>query len=331
VRGPTRAAVAGLMIALGCHAVAPGQARAQDRPEPEAASYDQLLHEATNDFDAGAYSEAHALFTRAHKLRPNARTLRALALASFELRHYVQAIGELTEALAEKRKPLTNTQRKQMQDLLERAKSYVGTVQLDVSPSDAVVLLDGQPVTDRRLTLDPGERVVAVRADGYREAEVKLTISGGEDRLVPVQLTRLEPAPEAGEGGAMSAALVGSTPDLTSQPAPEPTSGGHRGAAPWILIGASSAAVVAGGVLLGLSVADTAKVNDAPKGTRWASVAGASDRVPTLSTLGWVMLGVGAAGLASGIVWKLMPEKQESEERASLRLLPGGLELSGAF
>ncbi len=312
----------GLMLALACLFGMSPRARAEDAPEK--ASYERLLREATNEFDAGAYSEAHALLARAHKLRPTARTLRGLGMASFELRHYLQAIDELDQALTETRRPLTAAQRKEVQELLERAKSYVGKLRLEVSPASAVILLDGQPVSSPQLTLDPGERVITVRADGYREEELRVTINGGEDKVIPVELAPLEPAlppePVRAQPG----------PEPSPLPAAQPATARGR-LAPWIVIGASAAVAVTGGVLLGLALSDKAKVEDASKGTQWSSVKSASNRVPTLSTVGIVMLGVGAAGIAAGLAWKLIPAQSRRDQSASLRVQPGGLELAGTF
>jgi hypothetical protein len=54
----------------------------------------------------------------------------------------------------------------------------------------------------------------------------------------------------------------------------------------------------------------------------------AYDRVPEFSTACSIMLGLGAAGVAAGLAWKFWPR---DSERASLRVVPSGLQLRAAF
>src|SRR4051812_11159906 len=79
-----------LVVALG--AASPRVAVAQDADTPQ---YRGLLNEAVSEYDARRYEEARALFRRAHELSPNARTLRGIGMASFELREYVEALRAL--------------------------------------------------------------------------------------------------------------------------------------------------------------------------------------------------------------------------------------------
>jgi tetratricopeptide (TPR) repeat protein len=105
--------------------------------------------------------------------------------------------------------------------------------------------------------------------------------------------------------------------------------------APWIVIAVSAGAALTGGVLVALALADISKVQGAPVGTKLSSLQKAHDRVPVLSTTGFVLLGIGGAGLAAGLAWKLLSADDEHEHAhkptAVLRILPGGLDLSGSF
>ncbi|MEY4512912.1 MAG: hypothetical protein RLZZ450_5034 [Pseudomonadota bacterium] len=58
---------------------------AQDRLEVP--GYRETIAEALIEYEAHNYLEARTLFERAHKLYPNARTLRGLAVVAFELRN----------------------------------------------------------------------------------------------------------------------------------------------------------------------------------------------------------------------------------------------------
>src|SRR6266704_960888 len=70
----------------------------------ESAQYRALLEEAVTEYDARHYEEARALFRRAHEVSPNARTLRGIGMASFELREYIEALRSLEGSLADKRR-----------------------------------------------------------------------------------------------------------------------------------------------------------------------------------------------------------------------------------
>jgi hypothetical protein len=113
----------------------------------------------------------------------------------------------------------------------------------------------------------------------------------------------------------------------------------HSSVAPWVVIGVSAGAMVAGGVLLAVAATRLYKVEHAEKGTTLPQIQGAHDSVPALSIAGFVSLGVGAAGAAAGLTWKLLPDNDKktpgttatTATTAQLRLVPGGASLSGKF
>ena len=112
------------------------------------------------------WAEARALFLKVHALSPSARSLRGLGITSFELRHYVQAIREFQEALADKRSPLTEVQRKEAQDIIARAQGFVGTVEVVLEPRGATLLVDMEETAARELLLDLGDYELRARAPG---------------------------------------------------------------------------------------------------------------------------------------------------------------------
>jgi tetratricopeptide (TPR) repeat protein len=184
-------ALAALLLVCGS---APLQAQAS-----EAKHYERLIHDAVSEFATGNYAEARALFEQAHALTPSARTLRGLGMTSFELRHYVQAQGELSAALTDKRKPLTRAQRDEVTALLERARNYVGVVECDVTPTEATLLVDGSPAGDRKLTLDLGEYHLTVRAPGYKDFELRVNVEGGRTQQLKIELKPVELSPSKAE------------------------------------------------------------------------------------------------------------------------------------
>lgn len=156
-----------------------------------------LLVEAVAEYDAGHYAEAQALFRRAHELAPSARTLRGLGMAAFELRQYTTALRAFEEALASHERPLTDEQRAHVSDLLERARVFVSTVIVRVTPPDAVLRVDGTPATldaAGRLRLDPGAHTFDLEHPSHLPRRYEIQLEPGTEREIEAVL-EARPAP----------------------------------------------------------------------------------------------------------------------------------------
>jgi tetratricopeptide (TPR) repeat protein len=171
----------------------------QEAPSP--AGYDAAIDVALAEFERGNFVEAREQFLRAHKIFPNARTLRALGKAEFELKSYADAVTHLQLALDSVVRPLTTQQRLETQVLLERAQRHLARYTFITVPSDAQLTLDGiVPPLDahRSLLLSEGEYRLEVRADGYVPLQRELKVTGGLDERLSLELTALAtelPAP----------------------------------------------------------------------------------------------------------------------------------------
>jgi tetratricopeptide (TPR) repeat protein len=197
-----------LWLALAvCGAFCAWQARGHAQEGSALDECEALIHTAMRHFDKGAYLEAHALFEGAHRIRPSADNLRAMGLASLELRRYARAAQELSAALLETHEPLTSEQRARVVDALKRAQRHVGSFAFELSPADASIYLGAERVDAPSLQLDPGAATVRVRADGYEDAVVQLIVGGGEHRTVVVTLKPTVATQLAREG--TSALLLG--------------------------------------------------------------------------------------------------------------------------
>jgi hypothetical protein len=210
--------VAFVLVASSVGFAFAGPANAQGQVAPSATSrsveprYQALIREALTEFDAGNFAEARALFERAHGLHPNARSARGLGVALFELKRYVEALGYLRAALVDTRTPLTDVQRRGVEDLIARATRFVGKIKLDVTPRGASLFLDEQPLTSPELLLDLGTYQVSIRAEGYRDVTIKLVIDGGEDTSRTIALRPMQLSPEH------AAAITTTVPDGPAQP-----------------------------------------------------------------------------------------------------------------
>jgi tetratricopeptide (TPR) repeat protein len=166
---------------------------ADESSSADDAKYRATLKEALAEYDASHFEEARILFRKAHELNPNARTLRSIGMASFELRDYVAALRALTAALVETRKPLNAEQRAHAQGLLEKSRMFVDVYTLKVTPSDARVLLDGRPLDqepDGTILLGFGNHTFEASKPGYSTRTLPVNVRGGEHKDLAMTLER---------------------------------------------------------------------------------------------------------------------------------------------
>jgi hypothetical protein len=69
--------------------------------------YTRAIQSAVEAYNRDDFATARKFFARAHELRPSARTWRGMGTTAFELRHFQDAVRELTSALEDRRSPLT--------------------------------------------------------------------------------------------------------------------------------------------------------------------------------------------------------------------------------
>jgi tetratricopeptide (TPR) repeat protein len=192
-------AQAGGKNAASPSAPAASRTAAADAPSPP--GYDAAIDLALAEFERGNFVDAREQFLRAHKIFPNARTLRALGKAEFELKSYADAVTHLQLALDSSVRPLTAQQRLETQVLLERAHRHLARYTFITAPPDAELTLDGiAPPLDAQhsLLLSEGPYRLEVRAEGYVPLRRELQVTGGINERLSLELTALAtelPAP----------------------------------------------------------------------------------------------------------------------------------------
>ena len=157
------------------------------------ASYEPMIEEALQAYEAGRFAEARSMFKRAHALNPTARTLRGIGMCSFNLGDYVDAVFQLEQAVAETRKPLTEEQQARARDLVVLANARVGRFRLRLTPPEAVLLVDGNPATlldATDLIVEAGNHEIEARAPGYVSAHSTLRVEGGDRTTLVFHLNR---------------------------------------------------------------------------------------------------------------------------------------------
>lgn len=179
----------------------------------EPAGYGEAIDAAVREHELGHFVEARELLLRAHKLYPNARTLRGLGKVEYELRNYGHAVEYLQRALASPERPLDARLRADVEEVLARARAYVGEVHVNVDPGTASVIVDGITVAsgpEASLRLLVGDHVIEFRADGRLPERRAVRVNGGEEMQIQVVLS---PPQDLSVRGTPERTLVLRTPE----------------------------------------------------------------------------------------------------------------------
>lgn len=277
--------------------------------DPEA--YKQLIRQAVDQYELDNFAEAKALFTEAHRVFPNARTLRGLGLCANSMRDYVGAIHYLEAAIAQRARPLEPAMVNEAQAVIARARSFIGRVRVALDPPDATLTVDAWPAerVGGVLELNPGTHELAAQAPGRQSATRLVRVESGAELSVELALAPTEV--------------------VSTSAAPASAAESDSSIAPWIVVGVSGAVAIAGGVLLGIALNDVATVENAEPLAPWSELEKHYDRSPELSAAGIAMLSVGLAGVAAGITWHVLSSGQDEE--VALRVGPGALQLRAAW
>lgn len=182
-----------LVLTLSTAFVAPAPGLAEPSPVAQAeepAGYRLLVSEAVREFGARHFAEARGLFSRAHALFPNARTLRGLGATEFELRNYRECVMYLERALEMPVRSLDQDLRERTEKLLTRARGFVGRLELTVLPATTTAVIDGVPVHGaKEILLDVGDHELEFHAPGYLPEKRRLHVHGGDSRTLRIALT----------------------------------------------------------------------------------------------------------------------------------------------
>lgn len=320
----SRALTAAIALCLCALASPPALTAQQGAAAKDSDEYRDTIAEALSQYERGYFSEAHASFQRAHALNPNARTHWGLGVTAFEGRRYVEALQELGLALASSNKPLTKSQREASEKLIERARGYVASFRVALSPAEARVVVDGVRTLDatqaKRLLLDPGEHELVASAEGYETLSRRVRVQSGDDK--PLELT-LKPT-RSGEPLAQSpapapAAVAAASP--AAPPAATPAAPGRsRSVGPYLVMG-TGAAVLVGALVTGILTkgveSDLLEACGESGPCQGDAHDADIDKGNTLKTTTNVLLGVGAATVAGGLLWFLLDPGSARESSAT--------------
>jgi len=228
--------------------------------------------------------------------------------------------------------------KREVQDVAPR----LGGLTIKVQAADgtpvpgAKVVLDDVPVSAAglgvRRAVDPGDHVVKVSADGYKSAELKVTVAAGASADAPLSLEK-DP----------NAAPSPPTPDGTAAPTPAPDqpppdqSPAKFNVWPWVAFGVGAVGLGVGAVAGGLALGKHSDLQTACTGGTCGpaqqSELSSYHTLGAVSTVGFVVAGVGAvAGVAMLLWW---PKPSSSQPATGLYVQPvlglGSIGAVGSF
>jgi len=287
-----RALVAFVLASSSALALAqPGGSTAS--PRPALTGEARSLYDAGRElFRAGSWAEALAKFERASQLSNDPRLLWNMAVCERKLGHNVRVIS-LIEAYLEAGKAwLGDAERREAQEAARAVRAFVAEVRVESRLEGVDVFVDdarvGRTPLSSPLLVDMGKRRVRFAKAGYKESVRVEEVAGAS---TPVWTVDLEAEPPARSSPA-------SPPAAPPNHAPVSTAPSRLG--PLLVGGAGLALAATGGVFIGVTLGKYASLRDECKTacapSRW-------EGSRNLQVTGDVLLGVGVAAVAAGIVW----------------------------
>ncbi|MGK4008190.1 hypothetical protein WMF31_36570 [Sorangium sp. So ce1036] len=306
--------------------LAASSAAAQD---PAAA--DVLFNRGVADLEAGRYDTACPALAESQRLDPRPGTLFALAdchdragriaTASALYGDYLRAVAQMRPAYRLRHRDRARMATARREALAVEIPEL--TLVLPASaPQGVRILRDGTEITaaslGMALPLDPGEHVVITQVGGGPVVEQRIVLAPGQKQTVEVQVKaatpepRIAPRPPAAAPTVTIARPGGAAPAPASVPLPhdEADSGASAQRVGALVVGGVGLAGLAlGGVAGAMALSKKSVIEaqcDGTVCTREGKEAADAAKLPgTLSTVGF---GVGAAGLAAGVVlWLTAP------------------------
>ncbi len=308
-----------------------------------------LFKEGNAHFRAALYPKAHASYTAAWSLDPrNQKIVNNLGTTELELKQYRDAAEHL--AIALRLADPNDPKRTKIQASLAEARAKVGTVNLKVQAGgqqlDGVEIVDMEtgksyktPLLDP-IYVDAKKVSFRIRREGYESQEKVFELKPGEETTADITLER--PAGYVGGPAATSTA--------TSGPGAAP-----RSKLPgFIGLGVGGAALVVGGVLVGLAVGVPGQIESEvpkdPDGT-WqckrepqsgekavcADLRAKADSGSTMGNVGVGLLVGGGVVAAASVVYLLLPSSKSGASGKTGKLVPivgqtgGGMIWTGSF
>lgn len=133
--------------------------------------------------------QATALWERSYQTYPAWQTLARLADAYRVMDRPADALDRLEQILARHADELNRANRRRIDAEVTRLQRRVGRLVVTVEPGDARVRVGPRPVEPgAAVRLAAGEHVVVAEREGYRQRAERVTLAGGEERRLRLEL-----------------------------------------------------------------------------------------------------------------------------------------------
>lgn len=291
---------------------------------------DTLTAEARARFDEGVkaaakrdFEAARVAFKQAFALKPVPEVLRNLGAAEVMSGHDLEGARHLTEYLAGARE-LAKRERDELAELVQKAESKLGRLELEVDASGATVTVGGETVGQSPLGwvwhVSPGEHAVTASKPGAGEAKRTVRVAAGALEKVELRLSQeASAAPPEAPGAASGPTASPGGADETPPTGPNPA---KRSIVPAVIGGGLAAVGIGLGVVWRLGAdsdaddadAMLARLGPAPCGAgtpyaeQCAEVRDKNDSSRRKSNLSTASFVVGGVALAGTVIYLLWPE-----------------------
>jgi hypothetical protein len=334
-----RCTIGALLAALWLGSI-PGPASADGTAQARAA-----FQQGFQLYEQKQFSAAADAFDQAYALKPSFKLLFNIGQARAAARQYDLALMAFERYLVEGGDDIDEERRSEVLGELSKLRPLVGYIEVQ-APAGLTVRVDG---TERGTTPLRGKLMVTVgmahKVDLLQLGKVLLSqevqVSGGLVETLRFAMPGRGPEPE---GGTPAAAGESGPPDASPAEGPEPAplpeeeDGGGLKVWGWVTLGAGAAVLVAGGVVGGLALSQSGKLEEAcPDGGCSPARSGEVDALGSMALAADILIGVGAAAAVAGAVLLLLPDKGEGGagdgDGTALRVVPapGGAMLQGRF
>jgi hypothetical protein len=206
-----------------------GPARAQDDVTLSMAR--ERFKEGVSYFDRKDFAKARVAFLQAYALKKHPAVLLNLAQSELRSGHEADAAQHFAQYLRE-HKDASDSERQSAETGLGAAKALVGEVALEVEPSGAEVLVDGESIGASPLPtpifLAPGSHRILARKDG-KTSSLELSVAAGQTTRSSLKLSAASPTPAPA-----SRAEPSPTPAPESEPSPPEPPRSRQAFIPWV-------------------------------------------------------------------------------------------------
>lgn len=222
---------------------------------------DELFLQGKAAAQAKKWNEAHQLLAEAWQLKQSYDIASNLGQVAYLLGKHAEAAQHVSFALRHYPATGDSEQKQKAQSLFDMVRQKVSSLSLQVTPSDAEVLVDGEPAgrassLPPELFVEPGERIISAELGGERVQREVNAKPGGHYRL-ELTLAGVDAAAAAAAPGAIAEPAQ---PANSSFPPPDSAPPSKSGLQPkHIALIVGGALTLASGVVLGVYAAKRSK------------------------------------------------------------------------